>query len=296
MVEEAESLVRKPKSFNRRPWTDMVTRRGDVLTIMPDEAAYILQEMNPTNRAISKFHENEIVQVIKSGRWKDNGEAIIFDYEGHLKNGQHRLRACVLTGIPIMVSVSFGVEPDVFDTIDRGKKRCLGDDLSIIGEPNSRALAAVLGALWYDDQGKIDKLARDASPPLDVAKALLEKHPDIRRFVSWASTYKKKAVLEPRLLAYCYYTCSQVDPGAADKFFKDLVDGANLNQGDPVLVLRDMLMRNKADKIRVSAPEMIASVRNAWNLRRKSPGRPITKNRLLWRQIGKQTEPLPAIL
>jgi hypothetical protein len=278
MVEEADGPVKKPKSLNLSPWNDMAKRRGAVVTIQPDEAAYMLQEWNTRNRHHSQKSESDLVRAIKDGRWRDNGEAIIFGSDGRLLNGQHRLRACVLTGVPIPASVSFGVDPDAFDTIDRGRRRNLGDDLSIVGEKNAGALAAALGVLWFDDEDRIEKLGRNASPPLDVAQRLLEDHPAIRESVAWASTHKHEIALEPRLIAYCHYRFSLSDANAAAKFFRDLVEGADLKVGDPVLRLRDMLKENKTNKVRPNPSSLLESVVKAWNARRS--GKTISRKNL----------------
>jgi hypothetical protein len=301
MVGEVESPVKKPKSFNRRPWTDMETPRIDgPIVIQPDEADYVLKTWNTGNRGYSKTTENVIAHELRSGRWRVNGETIIFATGPLLIDGQHRFGACAATKIPLETYVVFGAPPDVFSTIDRGKKRGLGDDLSIIKEKHANTLAATVTILWHEEAGKVGKVGRLPSPPLDVAQKILAESPNLRAFVAWASLNRNRCPLIPSVIAFCYYQFSQKDAAAADKFFEDLAEGAYLRPGDPVKMLREKLLQRRAVEkssgSRISQAEAIAIVRKAWNYRRKDVVGSIKDRQLVWRPIGNQTEAFPAIL
>ena len=57
---------------------------------------------------------------MKAGRWQLNGEAIKFDKNGHLLNGQHRLHAVVRADTTIQMLVISGLDPETRTTMDSG--------------------------------------------------------------------------------------------------------------------------------------------------------------------------------
>ena len=89
-----------------------------VETITPELAGKYLKRNVDNYRKISKTKVQTYATEMKAGKWQLNGEGIMFDETGKLKNGQHRLAAVILAGIPIKMSVIRGVADDVtiYDT------------------------------------------------------------------------------------------------------------------------------------------------------------------------------------
>lgn len=94
----------------------MVTSK--VETITPEIATEMLK-MNSRNprKTMSRSKIQQYADIISAGLWQMNGEAIIFDEDGFLKNGQHRLCAIIKAGKPIRTVVTRGVPRDatIFD-------------------------------------------------------------------------------------------------------------------------------------------------------------------------------------
>jgi hypothetical protein len=59
-------------------------------TITPEQAAIWLTR-NRRNRPIRRTRVARYADAMRRGHWRVNGEAVIFDSEGNLLNGQHRL-------------------------------------------------------------------------------------------------------------------------------------------------------------------------------------------------------------
>ncbi|WP_257264502.1 ParB/RepB/Spo0J family partition protein [Endozoicomonas sp. ONNA2] len=101
------------------------------LLMTPEMAENILEERNGRNRKISKELVRRISRDIKNDRWIFNGQPIIFDDEGHLIDGQHRLTAIARSGKAVETLVVSGIEDKkAFHTIDHGKPRTFGCNLS----------------------------------------------------------------------------------------------------------------------------------------------------------------------
>lgn len=97
---------------------------------------------NEKNRPVAKLVVSKYAEAIKRGEWKLNGEPIIFDVDGTLVDGQHRLMAVSMTGLPIRSVVVRGVDLGSFNTINNGRSRTASDVLSISGKKNSAVVAA----------------------------------------------------------------------------------------------------------------------------------------------------------
>lgn len=113
-----------------------VTSEWKIIT--PTFAKETLETKNVLNRILLEGTVNSYTNQMREGKWKTNGEPIIFsdEVEVHgvtmriLLNGQHRLAACVKSGIPFLANVISGIPIDKFDSMDTGKVRAGKDALS----------------------------------------------------------------------------------------------------------------------------------------------------------------------
>jgi hypothetical protein len=83
--------------------------------INPEEAAAYLQN-NAMHRKIKQKKVDEYMNQMVDGKWQLNGKALIFDSNGRLLNGQHRLSAVVQAGVPLTTLVVRGIDPKVLET------------------------------------------------------------------------------------------------------------------------------------------------------------------------------------
>ena len=114
-------------------------------TVTPERAAVLLKG-NTHNRSVNANYVQTLAREMTEGRWKVNGDSIRMN-GSTLIDGQHRLTACILSGQSFDTLVLTGLESDVFDTIDNGRKRTAGDVLSITGEKNATTMAAALSVV-----------------------------------------------------------------------------------------------------------------------------------------------------
>jgi len=86
-----------------------------VEVVTPEMAhSYLLH--NARHRPIKEKKVNEYMAQMIDGSWKLNGKPIIFDSNGRLLNGQHRLSAVIKAGVPLTTVVIHGVDPAVQET------------------------------------------------------------------------------------------------------------------------------------------------------------------------------------
>ena len=98
---------------------------------------------NVENRKIKKRTLNFYKNQMSKGNWKENGEPIIIDKNGVIRDGQHRLLAVVETDFSYRVPVISDVDHNVMDTIDTGTNRSAADVLEIEGFLYSPLLASL---------------------------------------------------------------------------------------------------------------------------------------------------------
>lgn len=128
--------------------------KAEIINLTPSKAKELL-EMNIGNRPSKRNSKQSYVRQMKAGLWKENGEPIIIDYNGIVKDGQHRLIAVIESGFSYKVPLITGVHPNVMDTIDTGTNRSLADVLTLNGFSDGGATAAITKQIINYSRGSV---------------------------------------------------------------------------------------------------------------------------------------------
>jgi hypothetical protein len=91
--------------------------------VTPKMAEEWLSDNHRNNRKINRERVNSYMHDMMSGNWSNNAEAIKFDKNGILVDGQHRLTALKESGKSIWMTIARGVDDNAFMTIDVGMNR-----------------------------------------------------------------------------------------------------------------------------------------------------------------------------
>lgn len=258
----------------------------DRITITPQMASTML-EKNAQNRPLNRAHVKTLADEMRGGRWKFNGATICMN-GNMLVDGQHRLHACIEANTPFDTLLVEGLSSDVFDTIDTGKKRSAPDVLAIRGEKNTALLASSLSFVEHYMTGKVLKRPTFTNTKIEE---LLEKYPDIRMSVRFAAGHKTRGIIPTSLVGGCHYLFSKRDGVLACEFFDKLIKGNNLDDEEPVYLLRERLLSNALNKAKLPRHEIAAITIKAWNFTRKG-----TRIKTLrWTTSGAKQEPFPIV-
>lgn len=241
------------------------------MTITPQEAREWLDTKNSNNRPVSENAVSKYAQEMKDGRWRLNGQSIIFNKSGQLANGQHRLIACVRSNTPFETLVTWGVEDEAFDTIDDCNTRSLADVLHIKGETGSRFLAAGVRFLWEYATGQIEhkdlRHGKIATKPL--LESTLDKHRKITSSVKFYLTLKARpgGLMIPAGMAIgLHYLFSLIDEKKSDEFFSRLQSGLELTEDNPVYILRARLISGQKEaSTKLTRSAMYYYTVTSWN-------------------------------
>lgn len=232
--------------------------------ITPDVATKYL-EMNVHNRPIHQRQVEFLAEEIKQDRWKMNGSTIVFNKEGTLIDGQHRLWAVITSGLPIKILVCRGAEEGSFATIDTGIARTAGDVLGIAGEKNPAKLAAAARFLMvYQTKFQYDRKKIANSKVIEVVKA----NPGLEDSVEFIRRAKGAKMVSSAVASGLHYLMSKKDKVLADDLFTGIAGGFQADAGETFLALREKLI-TCATASSYTKPHTIAIfVIKAWNAKR----------------------------
>lgn len=261
----ADTGIVDPLGFPE-PHVGLVVRSCEITPQIAD--ALLARNLN--NRKIKASQLTLLIGALERGEWRENGSTITFDVAGDLSDGQHRLTACAMSGIPFRTIVVFNLPLDAVETIDIGVKRSLRDLLTRRGEVHTTTLAAALGILFRYQRGSMNNSVVRPTPKQAIA--LLTETPQLRESTKRTLTTKESTKLSHGVLAAFHTLFSAIDASDADYFMDRLASGAGLPESSPLLLLRNMSLQaasNSANPQHISMPVyrqagLLVKAWNAW--------------------------------
>ena len=121
-----------------------------ILDLTPKQAQHILRYHNRDNRKISISQVNKIFKSIENDNWLLDGQAITFNTQGNLTEGQHRLSAMVKVKDEtrtFKVVIVTGVARDTFSRTATNKKRQPIDEIQRKYSDATQLEVSILGDL-----------------------------------------------------------------------------------------------------------------------------------------------------
>jgi hypothetical protein len=282
--------MKKP-SLNPLDYTEPVTLDGVEVT---PEIAQLLLAFNTCNRPKNWNKIGVYASDMKHGRWIRNGTSLGFTKNngksdaGRLQDGQKRLLACIQAKKPFVTNITFGLEPEAFDTHDAGEPRRMAHVLDVMGRKNTACLASALKMVndYYDGT----MLTRRPYAN-NEAKLLLKRYSGIEDSINVGRGLKKVTI--PSVAVAMHYLFNKVDPVAAGIMFEQLKSGAGLELSSPVHTLRETLHASAKAGEKKLKPYAVAALFvktfNAIQERKKM-------KKLAWIGSGEKAEMFPEIL
>ena len=267
-------------------------------TITPARAMEMLDTMDG-NRPLRQGWIENLTEMMREGTFDpNNGEAIKFNVQGELIDGQHRLWAIVESGITQTMLVIRDVTPRAIYTVDVGPRRTFMDVLTINRYENRTHLATtVMGAHSYV-YGYMDNPTSYRRPSHEQALHFLRSYEDSLLAAARKSTSmttrgtEHGKVLTPSVYGTMYWLLSKYDVEEADAFFDRITLGDGLVKDDPVFTLRRTMagLRNRKNNS-MDVTYLRAITIKTWNA--WIQGHPLKL--LRWQPGGSKAEPFPEI-
>ena len=246
--------------------TNAAGPRVEKVFVTPDMAAEWLQK-NVKNRRITPSHLSSLVEILQRGEWKLNGDTIRFGKDGLLKDGQHRLSACVAAGVGFWTFVVYGLDGEAFDTIDTNSRpRRVSDVLDIHGMSNTNCLSAAAKLLWvFRKTGQVFEggsgYGVGFSP--NACLEIIGRHKDLEAIVS--SVHSGKRIFPSlSVLAAFSYLFSFVSKEASGELL-DVMQVGSPDAGRPFNVLREAMIDRRVAGVRMHSRAVAFMLVRAWN-------------------------------
>ncbi len=235
--------------------------------VTPKQAKEWLESSNTKNRNIREQHVNMLAREMELGRWKENGDAICFDWNGRLLDGQHRLSACMKSDKPFYTNVTRNIDPAADITKDKGIPKTASDHLVLEGEKHGTLLASILRGIWAWENGKLSGYRSIKTSTADLIDTL-RQHPNARES---ATAVQNNDVMPGSLAGFCHYAFGTKDPDARDVFFHRLFTGLDVAPTDSVYHLRQYMLHAKSSRTqaKLTVTSTLALTINAWNAMRQ---------------------------
>jgi hypothetical protein len=259
----------------------------EIVNITPQTAAAWLEVNENFRKPIKGYAERLAVDMI-AGKWDLNGDAIRFNANGKLIDGQHRLRGCVIAKTAFKSVVVWGVEYD--GNIDGGAKRSLAQILDSRGEKNTTNLAASIRGAWLLQSGLKCWSNNAQRPTNQMLLAWFDANPTIRE--SLKKSEKCYPLFARSVCAALHHAFSHKDANMAEDFIEVLAGKVVLGANDPVMMFREKLIQNKSSKFKMNARQLYAYGIVAWNYWRKGA----TVKCLKWTESGVAAQEFPEII
>lgn len=242
------------------------------------ETANTLLRTNVLNRDISKSLVKKMSTDMATGKWKLNGESIKFDNKGRLVDGQHRLHAIAQAKVTIKTFACGGLDPKIFDTLDVGKQRNLGDVMKLAGVPHyHKAAAATKWLVRLNADDPLKTRSTNMKPADYLAFYETVEHDLQEAIKAWNRIGGKSAPIiacPPALAIGLYYKFRAIDEQEAESFFhywNAASERPDLATSSPPAILADQLSERMARLARIGGRFhdsdrllMIVTTWNAW--------------------------------
>jgi hypothetical protein len=245
------------------------------VTITSDQARDLLTFMKP-QRTLYKNTVALFVDLIRNGEFALTHQGIAFDEEGRLMDGQHRLTACVETGIPIHVMVTFNMPWAVFEALDNGRIRSVADHLftaHIVDDTRAGTGLSAAGRILHSWDKGLDPTVKDPGRGARAKqiRLALSHHPKLKETVEWCDANVGDRRIQHRAAFAAMLTLfREVDDDKAMAFARQIINSEGIYEGDPAHTLRKTLQPEARNaKNRSAFMHRIVWAWNAFYERRK---------------------------
>lgn len=226
------------------------------------EAALFLRVKN---RDIDPKWVDRLVVIIKEGRFR-NFEALIFDWEGDFREGQHRMSAIVKAGKFVDMGFTFGVDPAAFPAMNVGKPRTAAQFMKLDDMSYAGTIAAIVRLQYRIDH---PGLAPDQENVYLLGRELDDDV--LHRAIAGGSRVRRQGViLSSAALAYRMIATEARRHLVLDEFWDRFTVGDELKVSSPIFKLRAQFERERITKDRkvkqyLTQAQHAAWIIQAWN-------------------------------
>lgn len=258
------------------------------------EIAQAMLTRNVGNRTFKPAAARKYLRAMRTGHFKSlNGEAIVFNWDGGLEDGQHRLTALIDSGLPFMdFLIVRGVAPKSNETMDQGAPRTVADGAAMRGFEDTRVLMAAVRWAWIYEKDWPGGLTHNP----DLSAHELLEYLQENSHIAYANTEVRREyprahrLLMPSVATFVRVATDAVDPELSNEFFRALDTGQLSDASRQISGLRDKLLARSGRSHRMRPADIVVFAARVWNAMRA--GRDI-RVLVVGRDMGKHDQKNP---
>jgi hypothetical protein len=225
-------------------------------------------EQNINNRRYSQPVLLRYTADMINNKWKqDTGECIKISKTGRILDGQHRLKAVILSNCSIYFYVATNIDDSVFDVLDTGKARNSSDCFYVAGIKASNTIPSMIS---YYNLLKDNKRSGVQINQKATNSNLLEQYYQDELFWdniarssnSWYVAFAK--ILKPSMIGGFYAHFYKLNSNKAEAFMNQLCTGSEISNSI-INLLRNKLMQDKMSPRKMPTTLKMALIIKAWN-------------------------------
>jgi len=211
--------------------------------VTPEMAKSFMAKVHPKQRSVSMTNVKRYSEVMKAGGWDLTPHGIVFDSDGHLVDGQHRLLAVIDCGIEQMFTIHRLPKGMTVRGIDRGHRRTHGHIMEMLGlaeKGQGRDMSAALRALQclFEDRTECPDFESEAE---EIFK---KSGKDIAAVIAMGRPKGFKSAAVTAAMAYAY----PCDPELVSRIFNRVVENDGLEKGTGSWHLNKMINERVAGR------------------------------------------------
>lgn len=225
--------------------------------LTPELADLYLSRLPKRQRKQSEATIDRYAGDMASSQWLFIGDALRFNHEEELIDGQHRCRAVSESGVSQMTMVVVGLDPEAIVVFDTGRPRTFTGHLQTEGVVNASAVATVTKRVfdWKRGNYAVPNIGRVPNAPFIGVPAspskLLETFETHRDTIQYAAKRGMSAkagfankTASPSVLSFAYLLLGGYDLERRERFFFELEKGPEQNRPEyPMYVLRERMKK-----------------------------------------------------
>lgn len=260
---------------------DNMTQKGQkmvdsipVVLVTPEMAKEWLDTRFDNERPLRAGKWSAMARDMENGRWYFAGDPIRFDEEtGRMVDGQHRLTAVVRSDTNQYFPV-VNLPRQARTVLDTGSARTLGDMLTIGDHVHGKIVAAIIRKLLVYRNGRQGtagggRYVPTMSEGIEFVNENKEELVAARQVALDLYRHGQRFPMAPSSVGAAYFLCARKDKDLADSFFNKLTTGLGLEDGEPVLALRNRALKAREMQGRpISPDDAFRFIIIAWNLTR----------------------------
>ena len=217
-----------------------------IVEVDPDTAKELLADILPEQRPVRHMAVERLAEEMKQGNWRLSSDCLV-RIKGKLANGQHRLRAVILSGKTCLFLLMDTNDEDLYKVIDCGSRRTVGDVIGgeYASDIASTARLSVLFELGCVSSGGVGRGAIKCTRSLCV-EYVQQHHAELLAHVVMAKKLNGKfRMLPTSLTAAVSYLAIQngYNLSKVQQFIQNVFDGES--KDDAARDFRERIIRSR---------------------------------------------------